>query len=56
MMEYPKCNKVLFCTDFSKNSDYAFEFACGIAQRVGELLKSFMSYLTILTTQLMVSR
>ena len=32
-MEYPKYKKVLFCTDFSKNSDYAFEFAFGIAKR-----------------------
>jgi len=27
MMEYPKYKKVLFCTDFSENADYAFEFA-----------------------------
>jgi nucleotide-binding universal stress UspA family protein len=33
MMEYPKYKKVLFCTDFSENSDYAFEFAYGIAKR-----------------------
>ena len=33
MMEYPKYKKVLFCTDFSENSDYAFEFAFGIAKR-----------------------
>ena len=32
-MEYPKYKKVLFCTDFSENSDYAFEFAFGIAKR-----------------------
>jgi len=33
MMEYPKYNKVVFCTDLSENSDYAFEFASGIAKR-----------------------
>ena len=33
MREYPKYKKVLFCTDFSENADYAFEFACGIAKR-----------------------
>jgi nucleotide-binding universal stress UspA family protein len=38
MMEYPKYKKVLFCTDFSKNSDYAFEFAFGIAKRDKGLL------------------
>ena len=38
MMEYPKYKKVLFCTDFSENSDYAFKFAYGIAKRDGGLL------------------
>ena len=38
MMEYPKYKKVLFCTDFSENSDYAFEFAFGIARRDEGLL------------------
>jgi nucleotide-binding universal stress UspA family protein len=38
MMEYPEYKKVLFCTDFSKNSNYAFEFACGIAKRDKGLL------------------
>jgi nucleotide-binding universal stress UspA family protein len=38
MMEYPKYKKVLFCTDFSENSDYAFEFAYGIAKRDAGLL------------------
>ena len=38
MMHYPKYNKVLFCTDFSENSDYAFEFAYGIAKRDEGLL------------------
>jgi len=33
MIEYPKYKKVLFCTDFSENSDYAFDFAFGIAKR-----------------------
>lgn len=32
-MEYPKYKRVLFCTDFSENADYAFEFAYGIAKR-----------------------
>ena len=38
MMEYPKYKKVLFCTDFSENADYAFEFAFGIAKRDDGLL------------------
>ena len=38
MMRYPKYKKVLFCTDFSENSDYAFEFAFGIAKRDDGLL------------------
>ena len=38
MMEYPKHKKVLFCTDFSENSDYAFKFAFGIAKRDDGLL------------------
>jgi nucleotide-binding universal stress UspA family protein len=33
MIEYPKYKKVLFCTDFSKNSDCAFDYAFGIAKR-----------------------
>jgi len=33
MMEYTKYETVLFCTDFSENADYAFEFAYGIAKR-----------------------
>jgi len=37
-MNYPKYKKVLFCTDFSENSDYAFEFAYGIAKRDDGLL------------------
>ena len=37
-MEYPKYKKVLFCTDFSGTSDYAFEFAFGIAKRDEGLL------------------
>ncbi len=35
MKEYPEYKKVLFCTDFSENSDYAFGFAYGIAKRDG---------------------
>jgi hypothetical protein len=38
MLEYPKYKKVLFCTDFSENVDYAFEFAFGIAKRDKGLL------------------
>jgi nucleotide-binding universal stress UspA family protein len=38
MMHYPKYKKVLFCTDFSDNSDYAFEFAYGIVKRDEGLL------------------
>jgi universal stress protein A len=38
MMEYPKYKKILFCTDFYKNSDYAFEFAFNIAKRDEGLL------------------
>jgi nucleotide-binding universal stress UspA family protein len=38
MREYPKYKKVLFCTDFSENSDYAFDFAYGIAKRDEGLL------------------
>ncbi len=33
MVEYPKYKKVLFCTDFSKNADCAFDYAFGIARR-----------------------
>ena len=33
MIEYPQYKKVLFCTDFSENSDYAFWFAYGVAKR-----------------------
>ena len=32
-MEYPRYKKILFCTDFSENSDHAFWFAYGIAKR-----------------------
>jgi hypothetical protein len=37
-MEYPLYKKVLFCTDFSKNADYSFEFSYGIARRDEGLL------------------
>ncbi len=40
-MEYPKYKKVLFCTDFSENADYAFDFAFGIAKRDEGLLYIF---------------
>ena len=32
MIDYPKYKKVLFCTDFSENSDCAFDYAFGIAR------------------------
>jgi nucleotide-binding universal stress UspA family protein len=38
MIEYPKYKKILFCTDFSENADYAFNFAFGIAKRDDGLL------------------
>ena len=38
MREYPKYKRILFCTDFSENADYAFEFAYGIAKRDEGLL------------------
>ena len=38
MIEYPHYKKVLFCTDFSENADYAFDFAYGIAKRGEGLL------------------
>ena len=38
MIEYPEYKKVLFCTDFSENADYAFNFGCGIARRDKGLL------------------
>jgi nucleotide-binding universal stress UspA family protein len=38
MIDYPRYKKVLFCTDFSENADYAFEFAFGIAKRDDGLL------------------
>jgi nucleotide-binding universal stress UspA family protein len=38
MIEYPKYKKLLFCTDFSEGSDYAFQFALGIAKRDKGLL------------------
>ncbi len=33
MIDYPKYKKVLFCADFSENSDIAFGYAFGIAKR-----------------------
>lgn len=38
MIDYPKYKKVLFCTDFSENSDCAFDYAFGIAKRDGGVL------------------
>ena len=38
MKKYPKYKKVLFCTDFSDNADYAFNYAYGIAKRDEGLL------------------
>ena len=40
-MEYPHYKKVLFCTDFSENADYAFDFAYSIAKREAGLLYIF---------------
>ena len=37
-MKYPKYKKVIFCTDFSENSDCVFEFASDIAKRDNGLL------------------
>lgn len=38
MVEYPRYKKVLFCTDFSENSDLAFSYAFGISRRDGSAL------------------
>ena len=38
MIEYPRYKKVLFCTDFSENADYAFGFAYGVAKKEKGLL------------------
>ena len=38
IIEYPKYKKIFFCTDFSENADYAFDFAYGIAKRDEGLL------------------
>lgn len=38
MIEYPKYKKVLFCTDFSENSDCAFDYAFGVAKRDNSML------------------
>ena len=38
MIDYPKYKKVLFCTDFSKISDCAFDYAFGIAKRDEDML------------------
>ncbi len=38
MIENPVYRKVLFCTDFSENSDLAFGYALGIAKRDGGTL------------------
>jgi len=38
MKDYAKYKKVLFCTDFSENADYAFGFAFGVAKRDESLL------------------
>jgi nucleotide-binding universal stress UspA family protein len=37
-MEFPEYTRILFCTDFSDNSDAAFPTACGIAERNDALL------------------
>ena len=38
MIEYPQYKKALFCTDFSENADYAFNYAYGVAKRDEGLL------------------
>jgi nucleotide-binding universal stress UspA family protein len=38
MVEYPRYKNVLFCTDFSKNSELAFSYAFGISKRDGSAL------------------
>ncbi|OPY87775.1 MAG: putative universal stress protein [Smithella sp. PtaU1.Bin162] len=38
MIKYPKYKKVLFCTDFSENSDCAFDYAFGVAKRDDSIL------------------
>lgn len=38
MIKYPRYKKVLFCTDFSENSDLAFDYAFGIAKRDDSIL------------------
>jgi len=38
MKKYPEYKKVLFCTDFSDNADYAFNYAYGVTQRDKGLL------------------
>jgi len=38
MIKYPKYQKVLFCTDFSENSDCAFDYAFGVAKRDDSIL------------------
>jgi nucleotide-binding universal stress UspA family protein len=35
MVEYPRYKKVLFCADFSENSELAFSYAFGISKRDG---------------------
>jgi nucleotide-binding universal stress UspA family protein len=55
MIEYPKYKKVLFCTDFSENSDCAFDYAFGVAKRDNSMLyilhvipgKPYKDYLNI---------
>ena len=49
MIDYPKYKKVLFCTDFSKNSDCAFDYAFGIAKRDEGVL--YILHVTPLTPQ-----
>lgn len=38
MIDYPRYKKVLFCTDFSRNSDCAFDYAFGVAKRDDSIL------------------
>jgi len=42
MIEYPHYKKVLFCTDFSENADYAFGFAYGMPKEMRDFFIFYM--------------
>jgi nucleotide-binding universal stress UspA family protein len=54
MIDYPKYKKVLFCTDFSKDSDCAFDYAFGIAKRDAGML--YILHIIPLTPQQYLER